>query len=83
MSRPAGDERRQLQWFVSAGAFPVVYGVSAFAGSVNPERLLDVALASIAIAVGIAVVKLKYHACDMDLIARPTLVSGVLTGGQQ
>jgi hypothetical protein len=57
MSRPAGDERRQLQWLVSAGALPLVCGVTALAGSVNPERLLDVALAGIAIAVGIAVVK--------------------------
>jgi hypothetical protein len=77
--RSRGDERQQLKWFLSAGAFALACSVSAFFGSVTPDWMLDIALASIAIAVAIAV--LKYRLYDIDLIVRRTLVYGCLTAG--
>jgi hypothetical protein len=77
--RSRGDERQQLKWFLSAGAFALACSISAFVGTWTPDWLLDVALAGIAIAVAIAV--LKYRLYDIDLIVRRTLVYGVLSAG--
>ena len=75
--RSRGEERQQIKWFLFAAAFAVACAASAFIGPVTPEWLLDVGLASVAIAVAIAV--LRYRLYDIDLVIRRTLVYGGLT----
>lgn len=85
MSRPAGDERRQLQWYVSASHVPARVWRQRVCRLTEPRTAADVVFASAASADGTAVAeyRLTYHPDDMDPIARPTLGSGVLTGGQK
>jgi hypothetical protein len=75
--RSRGEERQQVKWFLYAAAFAVACAASTFAGTVTPEWLLDVGLASVAVAVAVAV--LKYRLYDIDLVIRRTVVYGVAT----
>jgi hypothetical protein len=81
MSRPAGDERQQLQWFLPAAAFAHFCGVSALAGPVNPRTAARRRASERRDRRRIAVV--KYRFCDIQPMIRQTLLSGVLTGDRQ
>jgi hypothetical protein len=84
--RAAGEERQQLKWLVYAGALTFVVTVTAspaaffelpgFAGALL-SILATLALPSIPVAVGIAI--LKHRLYDIDIVINRTLVYGSLT----
>jgi signal transduction histidine kinase len=84
--RSTGVERQQLKWLVYAAALTFVILVTAspaapleFPGAVSAvlSVLGPLALPSIPVAVGIAI--LRYRLYDIDLVINRTLVYGVLT----
>jgi hypothetical protein len=82
----AGEERQQLKWLVYAGALTFLVTVTAspaaffelpgFAGALL-SILAILALPSIPVAVGIAI--LKYRLYDIDIVINRTVVYGLLT----
>jgi hypothetical protein len=84
--RAAGEERQQLKWLVYAGALMFVVTVTAspaasfelpgLAGALL-SILATLALPSIPVAVGIAI--LKHRLYDIDIVINRTLVYGSLT----
>jgi hypothetical protein len=84
--RAAGEERQQLKWLVYAGALMFVVTVTAspsalfelsgFAGTLL-SVLAPLALPSIPVAVGIAI--LRHRLYDIDIVINRTLVYGLLT----
>lgn len=84
--RSRGEERQQLKWLVYAGALTFVVTITASpAAPFNVPEAIDLvfgslallALPSIPVAVGIAI--LKHRLYDIDLVINRTLVYGVLT----
>ena len=85
--RSRGDERRQIEWVAYAGALMVlVLVLQLIVEAMLPEAglVLDilslgllVALTTVPIAAGVAI--LKYRLYDIDLIINRTLVYGALT----
>jgi hypothetical protein len=80
-----GDEREQFKWFVTAASLiPILLICHAVADGLAPsatetiEALFAIALALIAVAVGVAV--LKYRLYDIDVLINRTLVYLPLTG---
>jgi hypothetical protein len=84
--RSRGDERQQLKWFVSGGAFaaavfliaPVIWFTPAGNNSALWPILFVLALVTLPLSMGIAI--LKYRLYDIDLIIRRTLIYSVLSG---
>ena len=89
--RAVGVERAQLKWFASAGVFAgIVFigpgtlfnvgtgGVPGTTGSKASEILTIIALASIPIAAGVAI--LRYRLYDIDRIVSRTIAYAVVTG---
>lgn len=85
--RSRGDERQQLKWFVSAAVLAAILLLSGpIFWFVLPPRIawlwpvaFFLAVISIPIATGIAM--LKYRLYDIDLLINRTLVYGSLTAG--
>ena len=84
--RARGEERQQIKWFAYAAGFWIgVAGLLALNRYVLHEPLVEhaanvlfgVAVASIPVAVGIAI--LKYRLYDIDVVINRTLVYGSLT----
>ncbi len=84
--RARGDERQQLKWFASGGAFVALAFLVApiiwFTPGLNDTPLWPIlfALAIVAISLSAGVAILKYRLYDIDLIIRRTLVYSVLSG---
>jgi hypothetical protein len=86
--RAASVERQQIKWLLYAGALTFImtatvspaapFDLPSLVSAVLETILLPVALPSIPVAVGIAI--LKHRLYDIDLIINRTLVYGVLTG---
>jgi hypothetical protein len=84
--RARGDERQQLKWFASGGAFvalaflvaPVIWFTPALNDTPLWPILFVLALVAIPLSAGVAI--LKYRLYDIDLIIRRTLVYSVLSG---
>jgi cytochrome b subunit of formate dehydrogenase len=86
--RAAIAEREQIKWLLYAGALTFImtatvspaapFDLPGFVSAVLETILLPLALPSIPVAVGIAI--LKHRLYDIDLIINRTLVYGVLTG---
>ncbi len=86
--RAANIERQQIKWLLYAGVLTFImtatvspaapFDLPGFVSTVLETILLPVALPSIPVAVGIAI--LKHRLYDIDLIINRTLVYGVLTG---
>jgi len=84
--RARGDERQQLKWFASGGAFvalaflvaPVIWFTPALNNTPVWPILFVLALVAIPLSAGVAI--LKYRLYDIDLIIRRTLVYSVLSG---
>jgi signal transduction histidine kinase len=79
--RSTGDERQQMKWFTFAAA--VLFAYFWVVGSIFGERpsllrqfLLDLAVAALPVATGIAV--LRYRLYDIDVVIRKTVVVGVM-----
>ena len=78
--RARGVERQQLKWFASAAglmAFLVPLGIAFWNQSVLVDAMLILALGSIPVASGIAI--LRYRLYDIDVVINRTLVYGGLT----
>jgi len=81
--RSSGDERQQLWWFmwaitVSAAAVAASFLVGATdATSVVRDLLLGIAVITVPLATGIAI--LRYRLYEIDLLVNRTLVYGALT----
>jgi hypothetical protein len=75
--RRAGDERRQISWFLLSVAIVVTaIVVSDFVSF--PDALWFPIWATIPVTIGIAV--LRYRLYEIDVIVRRTLIYGVVTG---
>jgi hypothetical protein len=82
--RSKGDERQQIKWFALGGVFvgavfavaPLLWSTPGLGDLLWPI-LFALALASIPLTVGIAI--LKYRLYDIDIIIRRTLIYGALT----
>jgi hypothetical protein len=82
--RSRGDERQQIKWFAMGGVFvgavfavaPLLWATPGLGDLLWPI-LFALALASIPITMGIAI--LKYRLYEIDIIIRRTLIYGVLT----
>ena len=85
--RASGEERQQIKWLLYAGALSFVmtatvspaapFDLPGFLEVTIETVLLPLALPSIPIAVGIAI--LKYRLYDIDVLINRTLVYGALT----
>jgi hypothetical protein len=83
--RSAGEQREQIKWLASAGAFiavaflaaPIIWSTPALSSTILWPILFVAAVVSLPISVGVAI--LKYRLYDIDLIIRRTLVYSVLT----
>ncbi len=86
--RAASVERQQIKWLLYAGALTFImtatvspaapFDLPGFVSTVLETILLPLALPSIPVAVGIAI--LRHRLYDIDLIINRTLVYSVLTG---
>jgi signal transduction histidine kinase len=84
--RSRGEERLQMKWFVFAVGFILLAGVGGSLASIGlvfedsndliPILVFPTAVAGIAVAVGIAV--LRYRLYDIDVVVNRTLVYGAL-----
>jgi hypothetical protein len=80
--RSRGDERQQMKWLLLSGALfaaaILAWFVLEFVGGVEFAQLLwTIAVGSVPISVGIAI--LKYRLYDIDVVINRTLVYGTLT----
>jgi hypothetical protein len=77
--RSAGIERQQLKWFLSAAAAVIVFvPIALFTGGELPWYAVQLGLAALPIAAGIAV--LRYRLYDIDRIISRTIGWALLTG---
>jgi hypothetical protein len=84
--RSSGDEREQIKWFASAGAFlavafliaPLIWNTPALNNTLLWPALFLTAITLVPISIGVAI--LKYRLYDIDIIIRRTLVYSILTG---
>lgn len=76
--RSIGDERLQIKWVVTAGAFLAVVAVLVGPGVVTggSEVLLAVGLAAVPVAMALAII--KYKLFDIDVVISRSLTFGVL-----
>lgn len=83
--RSTGEEREQIKWLASAGIFialafltgPVIWSTPALANTFLWPILFVLAVITLPVSVGIAI--LKYRLYEIDLIIRKTLTYSILT----
>jgi hypothetical protein len=83
--RSVGEEREQIKWLASAGIFialafltgPVIWSTPALANTLLWPILFVLAVITLPVAVGVAI--LKYRLYEIDLIIRKTLTYSILT----
>lgn len=75
LRRAQGEKRQQLKWIVYAGV--LLAAVSPFSSISELSGLLILALLSLPVATGVAI--LRYRLYDIDLLIRRTLIYSILT----
>jgi hypothetical protein len=76
--RSRGEERQQLKWILLAGVMLMISAAAWFISEELGELATAVGLASLPIAVTIAI--LRYRLYDIDVVINRALVYGALTG---